>query len=343
MSAVVEVFEFVGDTVSNVVEFVGEAVENVGEVIVDTIEYVAENPEVLIIAIAAPYALPYIGITGIAIQPVTAALISASQGGDIEDIGKAALGAYIAPTIARPVAAAAGGVIGTGSAAQVALANGVGGAVGSAAGAAAVGADIGEAATLGAIGSAGASLARSGAAELGLDETGKAAGYAADVGEAVARGSVTGDIGGELLSAGIGALAGEGQQALRELGEPTQVAIRPAPAPFGSQVGEQTAGLEDSGIAAPASISSRPEFATRPGEEGDIVIKYTDREGNVSFRKDVTSKLPSGETTGYTIVYDPQADRVDYEFSEGNTVVSAKTRPGEVVDLPKVFVIGIFT
>lgn len=352
MSAVVKVVKKVaketGKAVGKVVEKVGKAVEKVAEVVVDTVKYVAENPEILVIAIAAPQLLPTIGVTGIAIQPVTAGLISASQGGDLEDIGKAALGAYIAPTIAKPVAAATGGVIGTGSAIQDALANSVGGAVGSAAGAAAVGADIGEAATLGAIGSAGASLARSGAVELGLDETGTAAGLSADIGEAIARGSVTGDIGSELVSAGVGALAGAGQKALSELGEPTQVATRPAPPPFGSQVGEQTAGLGDSGIAAPASISSRPEFATRPGEEGDIVIKYTERDGNIVYRKDVTSTLPSGEKTGYTIVYDPQVDQVSYEFisagSVGSTggadITSSKTRPGEMVELPKPKTVG---
>ena len=346
MSAVVEFVEDVGKAVGNVVEAVGDAVENVGEVIVDTVEYVAENPEIIVIAVAAPYAIAAAGAAvgasaatiSLVTQPITAAVISASQGGDLEDIGKAALGAYIAPTIARPVAAATGSAIGTGSAAQVALANAVGGAVGSAAGAAAVGADIGEAALLGAAGSAGASLARSGAAGLGADQTGKAAGYTADIGEALGRGAVTGDIAGELIGAGVGTLIGEGQRALDDITTPTKTAAtKPAPAPFGSQVGEQMAGMGETGIAAPTSIATRPEFATRPGEEGDIVIKYTDRDGIVTYRKDVTSTLPSGEKTGYTIVYDPQTDTVDYEFvsagqtgSTGGLEVSvSKTRPGE--------------
>ena len=346
MSAVVEFVEDVGDAIGNVVEAVGDAVEKVGEVIVDTVKYVAENPEIIVIAVAAPYAIAAAGAAvgasaatiSLATQPITAALISASQGGDLEDIGKAALGAYIAPTIARPVAAATGSAIGTGSAAQVALANAVGGAVGSAAGAAAVGADVGEAALLGAAGSAGASLARSGAAGLGADQTGKAAGYTADVGEALGRGAVTGDIAGELIGAGVGTLIGEGQRALDDITTPTKTAAtKPAPAPFGSQVGEQMAGMGETGIAAPTSIATRPEFATRPGEEGDIVIKYTDRDGIVTYRKDVTSTLPSGEKTGYTIVYDPQTDTVDYEFvsagqtgSTGGLEVSvSKTRPGE--------------
>jgi hypothetical protein len=86
-----DVIDFAGD----IVEAVGDFVEDVVEVVVDVAKYVAENPEVALIAVAAPALLPSIGITGIAIQPVTAGLISASQGGDLEDIGKAALGSFI--------------------------------------------------------------------------------------------------------------------------------------------------------------------------------------------------------------------------------------------------------
>jgi preprotein translocase subunit Sec61beta len=42
-----------------------------------------------------------IGITGAAVAPVTAGLISYSQGGDLEDIGKAALTAYVAPQVGK--------------------------------------------------------------------------------------------------------------------------------------------------------------------------------------------------------------------------------------------------
>jgi len=346
MSAVVSAVTSVVNAVVKTVEKVGDVVEKVAEVVVDTVKYVAENPEILAIAIAAPYAVAAVGTAvgasataiSLATQPITAAAITASQGGDIEDIGKAALGSFIGQPVGQFVGAQTGAAIGAQNAAQVALSNAVGGAAGSAAGAAVMGTDVGEAAKLGAIGSAGASLARSGAASLGADQTGKAAGYTADIGEALARGAVTGDVAGELVGAGVGALIGEGQQALGELTTPTKTAAtKPAPAPFGSQIGEQMAGIGESGIAAPTSIATRPEFATRPGEEGDIVIKYTDRDGIVTYRKDVTSTLPSGEKTGYTIVYDPQTDTVDYEFvSAGQTgttggveVSVSKTRPGE--------------
>jgi hypothetical protein len=56
MSAVVK---FVGNAISKTVEAVGSVVEKVAEVIVDTVKYVAENPEVIVIAIAAPQVLRY--------------------------------------------------------------------------------------------------------------------------------------------------------------------------------------------------------------------------------------------------------------------------------------------
>lgn len=256
MSAVVE---FVSDTwdaavdfVGDVVEFVGDTVSDVVEVVGDVIEYVAENPEVLIIAVAAPQLLPSIGITGIAVQPVTAALISASQGGDLEDIGKAALGSFVGQGVGIPVAKGVGNVVGTGSAAQVALANAAGGAVGSAAGAAVTGQDIGEAALMGAAGSAGASLARSGAGELGQQPQSLAGDVAADVGEALGRTAAGGDLRQELVGAALGSLTREGQMALDELRtRPETDATKQAIAAFseprspgvGTQLGEATAEL----------------------------------------------------------------------------------------------------
>jgi hypothetical protein len=91
-------------------------------------------------------------------------------------------------------------------------------------------------------------------------------------------------------------------------------------------------------ISAPASISSRPEFATKTGETGDIVIKYTEPDGYVTYRRDVTATDSSGKQSGYTIVYDPQDDSFVYEYSTGDadkaptagvSVISSKTRPGE--------------
>jgi len=348
MSAVVEFVESVGEAVGDVIEFVGDAVENVGEVIVDTVEYVVENPEIIAIAIAAPYAVAAAGTAlgasaatiSMVTQPITAAAISASQGGDIEDIGKAALGSFIAQPLGQTVGAQASKVIGSANAAQNALSSAVGGAVGSAAGAAITGADVGESALMGAAGSAGASLARAGATSLGAEEGGRAAGYTADVGEALGRSAAGGDLANELLGAGVGALIKEGDIATNQLRQPsdTQVATRPAPPPMGAQIGEQLAGTGNIDISAPASISSRPEFATKTGETGDIVIKYTEPDGYVTYRRDVTATDVSGKQSGYTIVYDPQNDSFAYEYSTGDadkaptagvSVISSKTRPGE--------------
>lgn len=206
MSAVVE---FVSDVVEDVVEAVGDAVETVVETVETTIKAVAENPEILIIAVVAPQVLPAIGVPAIAVQPVTAALISASQGGDIEDIGKAALTAYVAPQVAGRVGGAVAAAT-EGSSLQNALASAAGSAAGAATGAAITGGDIGTAALTGAAAGTGASIGReiAAATEYGTTpfsqqtqdiisqeaQVNPFSNIAADVGSAIGRGAVTGDI-----------------------------------------------------------------------------------------------------------------------------------------------------
>ena len=209
--------------VGKVIDAVGKTVKTVGEAIVNTVKYVAENPEVALIALAAPQLLPTIGITGIAIQPVTAGLISASQGGDLEDIGKAAVGSFIGQGVGTAVAGKVGTAIGaSGNTAQTALANAVGAAPGSAAGAPATGGDVGEAALLGGIGSGSASLARSGATSLANTSPSSAtADIAADVGEALGRTAVSGNLSAELTGAALSTLAREGDIAMNQLRQPT--------------------------------------------------------------------------------------------------------------------------
>jgi hypothetical protein len=211
------------DVVGNTIEAVGDVVQDVGEAVVNTVKYVAENPEVAIIAIVAPQILPAIGVPAIAVQPVTAALVSASQGGDLEDIGKAAVGSFVGQGVGTAVASKVGTAIGaSGNTAQTALANAVGGATGSAAGAAATGGDVGEAALLGGLGSGSASLARSGATSLANTSPSSAtAGIAADVGEALGRTAVSGNLSAELTGAAIGTLAREGDIAMNQLRQPT--------------------------------------------------------------------------------------------------------------------------
>ena len=235
MGVVADIVEGAADAVGDVLEAVGDAVEDVAEVVVQTIETVAENPEILVIAVAAPQLLPYIGITGAAIAPVTAGLISASQGGDLEDIGKAALAAYVAPQVAGRV----GGAVATaaeGSSLQNALASATGSAAGAATGAAITGGDIGTAAITGAAAGTGASIGREIAAATEYGTTpfsqqtqdiisqeanvNRFSGLAADIGSAVGRGLVTGDV--NLESAFSAA-------ATRELGDQLRDAFASSP------------------------------------------------------------------------------------------------------------------
>jgi len=262
------------EVVGDVVEAVGDLVEDVVEVVVDTVKYVAENPEVALIAVAAPALLPSIGITGIAVQPVTAGLISASQGGDLEDIGKAALGSFVGQGVGIPVAKGLGEAIGAaGNTAQTALVNAAGGAVGSAAGAVVTGQDVGEAALMGAAGSAGASLARSGATGLGQQPQSLIGDVAADVGEAAGRTAAGGDFRQELAGAALGSLTREGQLAFEELRRrPETAATKQAIAAFsqprspgvGTQLGEALAQNREAGFA-----------STEPEQIGDLTITKT--------------------------------------------------------------------
>lgn len=230
MGVVADILEGAADVVGDVVEFVGDVVEDVVEVVVDVVDYVVENPEVLIIAVAAPQLLPKIGVTGLAVEPVTAGLISASQGGDLEDIGKAALGSFAGAQIGGAVAGKVGTAIGAKGAEtpiQTALANAVGGGAGGAAGAMAVGGDVGLSAITGAAGSAGASLARSGAlSQFDIDETGKVAETIADVGEAAGRTVAGGNLSEELLQAGLSTVRREGRTATKDLLTPTDADIQ---------------------------------------------------------------------------------------------------------------------
>jgi len=279
MSAVAKAIKRV---VKKTVEAVGKVVKKVVDTVVDVAKYVAENPEVVAIAIAAPYAVAAVGTAvgasaatvSLVTQPITAAAISASQGGDLEDIGKAALGSFIGQGVGTTVAKQVGTSIGAaGNTAQTALANAVGGATGSAAGAVATGADVGEAALMGGVGSAGASLARSGATALGQQPKSLAGDVAADIGEAVGRTAAGGDIRQELAGAALSSLTREGQLALEELkNRPETAATKQAIAAFseprspgvGTQLGEALAQNKEAGFA-----------STEPEQIGDLTVTKT--------------------------------------------------------------------
>jgi hypothetical protein len=209
-----KVVEAVVDVVEDVAEAVGDAVEDVVETVETVAKVVAENPEILFIAIAAPYAISAVGtalgasaatITAVT-APITAATITASQGGDLEDIGKSALAAYLAPQVAGKAA----GMAST-AGLQNTLANAVGGAAGGATAAAITGGDIAESA----LGSAIASGVGAEAKEFGVEQGLKPV-TAETIGRVVgaaAGGAATGDT----ESAVTGALLGELNRELKKL------------------------------------------------------------------------------------------------------------------------------
>ncbi len=297
MGVVADAVEAVGDAFGEAVEWVGDRAEDVGEIIVDTIDYVVENPEVLIIAVAAPQLLPTIGVTGMAVQPVTAGLISASQGGDLEDIGKAALGSFAGQAVGIPVAKGVGNVVGTGNPAQVALANFAGGAAGGAAGAVLTGQDVGEAAVISGLGSASASLARSGAVSLGQQPKSFSAELAADIGEAAGRTAAGGDFRQELAGAAFSTLDRESRIALEELKsrpqtERTKQIIaafsEPRSPGVGTQLGEATAGLGTNPVLA-EDIEGQPVRST------EVIVTPDVDTSDVRTGRVIPSSLPSGE------------------------------------------------
>ncbi len=211
MSAIVEA---VVDVVEDVAEAVGDAVEDVVDTVETVAKAVAENPEILVIAIAAPYAISAIGTAmgasaatiAAVTQPITAAAITASQGGDIEDIGKAALAAYVAPRVAGSAASTA-----SASGLQNSLANVVGGAAGGATAAAITGGDIGQSALSSGIASGVGAEAKEFGVEQGLkpataETIGRVVGAAAG-------GATTGDT----EAAVTGALLGELNRELKKL------------------------------------------------------------------------------------------------------------------------------
>ena len=219
----------VADVVEDVAEFVGDAVEDVVDVVETTVQAVVENPEIIIIAVAAPYAISAVGAamgaTAATISavtaPITAAAISASQGGDIEDIGKAALTAYIVPQVARGAAGAAAG-----AGLQNTLANAVGGAAGGATAAAIQGGDIGKAALASAISSGAGAEIKERLTGLGAAEDQTAIG--ADRGISPATAETIGRVAGATLggaatgnaeAAATSALLGELNRELRRLSE----------------------------------------------------------------------------------------------------------------------------
>jgi hypothetical protein len=334
MSAVVSAVQSIGNAIGKVVEKVGDAVEKVAEVVVDTAKYVAKNPEILVIAIAAPYAVAAVGgavgasatAISLATQPITAAAITASQGGDLEDIGKAALGSFIAQPLGQAAGAQAAKVIGSGNAAQSALSSAVGGAVGSAAGAVVTGGDVGESALFGAAGSAGASLAGAGATSLGAEEGGRAAAYSADVGEALGRTAAGGDLASELIGAGVGALVKEGDIAVSQLRQPTITNATAYFPPISPEMAALTGSTIDGSPVGDVNLISGLPNAPKMFSEGDMVVPtnartgspYTVRneQGEVFQARDLTYQ----DGTVQRIIFDPNTQQYQQQVLQQPSV-----------------------
>ena len=108
MSAVVEfvgdVFEGVVDAVGDVVEAVGDVVEEAVDFVGNVVESVVENPLPTLLSIAG---------AAIGIPPMlTSAVVTAAQGGDLQDIVLSAGMSYIAPTVTNAVSSTLSSAIG---------------------------------------------------------------------------------------------------------------------------------------------------------------------------------------------------------------------------------------
>jgi hypothetical protein len=224
VKAVTKVVNTVVEAVGDVVEKVVDVVKDVGKAIDDyVIQPIKEDPLSFVVQVAATA----VGIP----PPITAAAITAAKGGDLEDIGKSAVAAYVAPRVGGAVATQVASAT-AGSALQNTLASAAGGAASGATSAAIRGGDIGASAILGAAGSAGASIGRevAAAAEYGTDVfspqtqqivsqdvgVNRFSDIGADIGTALGRAAITGDVEGELLAAAQGAGSREVAELLRE-------------------------------------------------------------------------------------------------------------------------------
>jgi hypothetical protein len=224
VKAVTKVVDTVVEAVGDVVDTVVDVVKDVGSAIDDyVLQPIKEDPVSFVVQVAATA----VGIP----PPITAAAITAAKGGDLEDIGKSALAAYVAPKVGSTVATSVANAT-AGSALQNTLASAAGGAASGATSAAITGGDVGASALLGAAGSAGASIGRevAAAAEYGTDVfspqtqqivsqdvgVNRFSDIGADIGTALGRAAITGDVEGELLSAASGAGTREVAELLRE-------------------------------------------------------------------------------------------------------------------------------
>jgi hypothetical protein len=118
--------------------------------------------------------------------------------------------------------------------------------------------------------------------------------------------------------------------AIAESKKPTG-GMLPTSAKVGSRIGSLSASTGDIDLTVPSEIAANEKFKTMPGEVGENIIKYTDKDGIVTYQKRVTSQTPIGNKIGYTIVYDPELNEFQYEYytktAQGTETISSKTKP----------------
>jgi hypothetical protein len=93
------------------------------------------------------------------------------------------------------------------------------------------------------------------------------------------------------------------------------------------EVAGLTSGEVGSFSQAPSEIAAKQEFRTMPGEVGENIIQYTDKDGVVTYEKRVIAQTPLGNKVGYTILYDTDTNQFYYEYGTGEGKVLSKSRP----------------
>jgi hypothetical protein len=216
------------------------------------------------------------------------------------------------------------------SALQVGLSNAVGGAAGGATGALVLGEDVGKSAAMGAAGSFGASLARTGASNLGVNKYGAAGGAIADVGEAVGRTAAGGDIRQELISAGVGTLAREGKIALEELRAPTTAYFPRIGPQMAALPGSTIEGQPVTDVATGEGAENQPRLFPKglmvydPQTNVSEIYAVRNQQGEVFEARNIF--YPNG--TVQRVIYDPNTDTYQQQILK-------QGKPGESSDLTK--------
>lgn len=100
---------------------------------------------------------------------------------------------------------------------------------------------------------------------------------------------------------------------------------------LGYMTRDEVAGLTSGEVGSfsqvPSEIAARQEFKEMPGEAGENIIQYTDKDGNVTYEKRVVAETPLGNKVGYTILYDTDTNQFYYEYGTGEGKVLSKSRP----------------